>query len=232
LREIAAASDFDFVAVEPRPAAKGAAGKRAKGSKKTANAGRWRLGVLWRYRTPALGALVLGGLLAAIVVNAVFLQHGRHPAPLFGSTFKIEPPRPPARPAGLDTLLNERMPGLPLQPVNPSQDAAFSAPMVNEPPAAASQGAAQPAPTKKSRDLIGVLIDTGVAPPAASGRSVLAAQRALQKLGAPVKPDGDYGAATRKAVEGFQRENHLPVTGELNAKTRRLLAARSGLPVD
>jgi peptidoglycan hydrolase-like protein with peptidoglycan-binding domain len=38
------------------------------------------------------------------------------------------------------------------------------------------------------------------------------------------------GATTKKALEGFQRDNGLPVTGELTAKTRHLLAARSGLP--
>ncbi len=33
---------------------------------------------------------MLCGLLGAIAVNAMFLQHGRHPAPLFGSTVKID----------------------------------------------------------------------------------------------------------------------------------------------
>lgn len=239
MREIAAASDFDFVALEPPRAEKGAARKRAKGPKKDAAASS-RLGALWRYRTPAFGMILLAGLLGAVVINAMFLQHGRHPAPLFGSTLKIEPPKPPPRPASIDALLNERIPGL-LQPVDPSQEAALAAPVVEEPPAgapssgASSQRAATPqaAPAKKTRDPIGALIaDNGVVSPPTSGKNVLAAQRALQKLGAAVKPDGEFGAATRAAVENFQRENHLPVTGELNAKTRHLLAARSGLPVE
>jgi hypothetical protein len=242
LREIAAASDFDFVALEPRRSDKGAARKRAKGQKKPAGADQSWLGAVWRYRTPALAIVLLASLLAAVVVNAMFLQHGRHPAPLFGSTLKIEPPRPPVRPASIDALLNERIPGLPLQPVDPAQEAAFAAPDVNDQTAAAPSSAAPssraapspaPMPAKKTHDAIGALIaDNGVVTPAATGRSVVAAQRALQKLGAPVKPDGEFGAATRKAVESFQHENHLPVTGELNAKTRRLLAARSGLPVE
>jgi hypothetical protein len=240
LREIAAASDFDFVAIESPRAEKSSARARAK---KKAPGGRpSRLGALWRYRTPALGGVLLVALLGLIVVNAMFLQHGRHPAPLFGSTLKLEPPRPPVRPSTLDTLLKERMPGLPLQPVKPAPEAAFAAPVATEAedaPAAAPPAAppatprASAAPANKSHDIIGSLIENGRAVPhSAAGKSVVAAQRALRKLGAAVKPDGDYGAATRKAVETFQRDNHLPVTGELNAATRRQLAARSGMPVD
>jgi hypothetical protein len=233
LREIAAASDFDFVALEPRrPSAR----KTGKGQKAAAGARPSRLAALWRYRTPALGAGLLCVLLGGIAVNAMFLQHGRHPAPLFGSTVKIEqpkPPRPPVRPSSIDALLTERIPSAPLQPVNPAQGAAFSPPAVDDEPASAPASPAATAPVKKTRDPIGALIaGNGVATPEASDRSVTAAQRALRKLGAPVKPDGDYGVATRKAVEAFQRDNHLPVTGDLNAKTRRLLSARAGLPVD
>lgn len=234
MREIAAASDFDFVALEPRRQA----GARArKGRKKAVDAQPSLFAALWRYRAPAFGIAMLCGLLGAIAVNAMFLQHGRHPAPLFGSTVKIEPPKPPARPSSIDALLNERIPPAPLQPVNAAPEAAFSAPVVDDQPDAqeADRAPAAPAvaPVKKSHDLIGALIaGNGVVTPAVSGKSVMNAQRALQKLGAPVKPDGDYGAATRKAVEAFQRDNHLPVTGELTAKTRRALAARSGLPVE
>jgi len=239
LREIAAASDFDFVALEPRRSK--SARKPGKGQAPQPATLLQRVVALWRYRTPAFGGVLLCALLVAIGVNAMFLQHGRHPAPLFGSTVKIEPPKPPAppkahvRPNSIDALLTERIPAAPLQPVNPASEAAFSPPVVDEAPAAAaaSAPAPQPAPAKKSRDLIGALIDgNGLAPASASAHEVIAAQRALQKLGVAVKPDGDYGAATRKAVEAFQRDNHLPVTGELNARTRRALAARSGLPVD
>jgi Putative peptidoglycan binding domain len=236
VREIAAASDFDFVALEPRR--QSGAGAR-KGRKKAVDAQPSRFAALWRYRAPAFGIAMLCGLLGAIAVNAMFLQHGRHPAPLFGSTVKIEPPKPPARPSSIDALINERIPPAPLQPVNAAPEAAFSAPVVDDQPdgqaaeRAPAEAPAAVAPVKKSHDLIGALIaGNGVVTPAVSGKSVMTAQRALQKLGAPVKPDGDYGAVTRKAVEAFQRDNHLPVTGELTAKTRRALAARSGLPVE
>jgi hypothetical protein len=249
LREIAAASDFDFVALEPPRSRKSGARKRERGQKRAAASQGSRFGALWRYRTPAIGAVLLSALLGAIVVNAMFLQHGRHPAPLFGSTVKIEAPRPPVRPASIDALLTERIAPAPLQPVSAAQDAAFSAPAVDASPSSDAEAAA-PAPTappaapaaKKTRDPIGALIaGNGVvtpamavkdASPARHDKSVLHAQRALQKLGLSVKADGEYGPGVRKAVETFQRDNHLAVTGALDAKTRRLLAARSGLPAE
>jgi hypothetical protein len=246
LREIAAASDFDFVSVEPRRPAKGGA-RRGKGrAKKAGSAPAW-LSAIWRFRTPALGVAALGALLTMIVVNAVYLQHQRHPAPLFGATFKIEPPKPPPRPARLDALLSEKMPQAAMSKVAAS-DAALAPP----PAAVAASGAssASPsaapaapvaAPAKKKGDAIGALLgDNGVArnveksadPAPPPAKTVLTAQRALQKLGASVKPDGAFGATTKKALEAFQRDNHLPVNGELTAKTRHLLAARSSLPVE
>jgi peptidoglycan hydrolase-like protein with peptidoglycan-binding domain len=40
------------------------------------------------------------------------------------------------------------------------------------------------------------------------------------------------GPTTRQAIERFERERKIPVTGELGARTVRELAAQSGLPVE
>jgi hypothetical protein len=241
LREIAAASDFDFVSVEPRRPAKGAA-RQGKGRSKKAKAGSAWLSAVWSYRAPALAVVALGGLLAAVVVNAVYMQHTRHPAPLFGATFKVEAPKPPPRPAHLDALLADKMPDAVLSKVAASAAALAPPPLERSAPSAAAPAVAREpvaAPTKKRGDLIGALlgeksveksVDKSPAAAPVAAKTILSAQRALQKLGAPVKPDGTFGATTKKALETFQRDNHLPVTGELTAKTRHLLAARSGLP--
>ena len=126
MREIAAASDFDFVAAEPRPA-KSAAPKRGKGRKKPARSALSRLAALRRFGTPFLAVVALVGLLAAVAVNAMYLQHERHPAPLFGATFKIEAPKPPPRPAHLDFLLGEKLPSRTPAPAS-ATDAAFAPP--------------------------------------------------------------------------------------------------------
>jgi hypothetical protein len=98
-----------------------------------------------------------------------------------------------------------------------------------------------------SRDQIGALLGGGAAktaaptPPApvatapagaAAGpdRNVLSAQRALQRLGYVVKPDGVMSPGLKKTIERFERDNGLPVSGELNAKVTKALAARAAAP--
>uniref|UniRef100_UPI003F977006 peptidoglycan-binding domain-containing protein n=1 Tax=Rhodoblastus sp. TaxID=1962975 RepID=UPI003F977006 len=153
--------------------------------------------------------------------------------------FKIAPPAPPAHPTSLDALLNEDIPQGALKPVDPGQGAAFAAAAAGEQAAADAPEAvpAPVAPPKARGDMLGALIaDNGVVTAdmraARGSRAVLSAQKALAALGLPVKADGEYGAATRRAVEAFQRANRLPASGQIDAKTRRLLAARSGLRVE
>ena len=75
-------------------------------------------------------------------------------------------------------------------------------------------------------------------PPANVGRTdaperIAAAQRALNKLGyGPLKADGSIGPGTRQAIERFERDRRLAVTGEVGSRTARELASQSGLPVD
>jgi hypothetical protein len=38
-------------------------------------------------------------------------------------------------------------------------------------------------------------------------------------------------ASTRQALEGFERERKLPVTGEMNARTMRELSQRTGIAI-
>jgi hypothetical protein len=58
------------------------------------------------------------------------------------------------------------------------------------------------------------------------------AQRALAKLGYDVKTDGVTGPSTRIAIEKFERQQGLPVTGALNSRTLRKLAIASGSAID
>lgn len=63
------------------------------------------------------------------------------------------------------------------------------------------------------------------------GDTILAGQRALARLGYSVKVDGMMGSGTRQAVERFEQERRLPVTGEFNARTMRELSNASGITV-
>ncbi|MGF9763967.1 peptidoglycan-binding domain-containing protein [Microvirga sp. 0TCS3.31] len=110
------------------------------------------------------------------------------------------------------------------------------------PPARAQQpapAAAPPASRTAARDPIADMIRMGgpvPVPPGNVGRpdpgdTVLAGQRALARLGYSVKVDGVMGTGTRQAIERFEQDKRLPVTGEFNARTLRELSSASGIAV-
>ncbi len=60
--------------------------------------------------------------------------------------------------------------------------------------------------------------------PAPHGLSVMATQRILASLGYhPGPADGQMGNRTHDALQQFQRDNHLPVTGQLDSRTQEQL---------
>ena len=60
--------------------------------------------------------------------------------------------------------------------------------------------------------------------PRPAPQDVVAAQKALTELGyGPLKADGDLGPGTRQAIEKYQRDAGLKVTGELHAETLQVL---------
>ncbi|MBM1170940.1 peptidoglycan-binding domain-containing protein [Microvirga arabica] len=109
------------------------------------------------------------------------------------------------------------------------------------PPARAQQPAPAAAPPARTaaRDPIADMIRMGgpvPVPPGNVGRpdpgdTVLAGQRALARLGYSVKVDGVMGSGTRQAIERFEQDKRLPVTGEFNARTLRELSSASGIAV-
>ncbi|MGO4572836.1 peptidoglycan-binding domain-containing protein [Microvirga sp. 2TAF3] len=135
-------------------------------------------------------------------------------------------PKPPSRSAIADLINNK---GEITQPQRVSAAAPATAPVV----------AAAPAKAPVARDPIADIIRMGgpvPVPPgnvgkAEAGDPVLSGQRALAKLGYGVKPDGLMGAETRQAIERFEHDRRLPVTGEFTPRTMRELAALSGIAV-
>jgi len=172
----------------------------------------------------AFGGVILVATLGAVSVNALAWQTRRHPSPLFAG--KPAEPRPvAARPA-------------------PSRPAVAALPPTPPAPVRAREGAAElprplPVPAPRPRDPIGEVlrtVETGSVGPKArveAPKSVAAAQRALVKLGYVAgKIDGVMGPGTRQAIERFERERKLPVTGELGPRTVKELSARAGLPIE
>jgi hypothetical protein len=210
---LAARSGRDFVVSGPSAAA--AAGKHCA-----------RLlggALLFVLRRPAvtLCVLVVAIGFAAVARNALVGQSARHPAPLFGSASdkRVAPaPLPPLRPVAVP--------------------APAVATPVTAPPAAPAASLAPTPPPKPaaSRDPIGDLIRSGepaAAPSKPEAARIAAAQRALTKLGyGPLKADGMAGAGTRQAIERFEKERRLPVSGELTPRTVKELSAQAGLPIE
>ena len=169
-----------------------------------------------RYAAVGMSATVA----VAIMVNALMLQKGHHPAPLFGKAIALGPsPAPPPRVATA-------------RAAPPAASAAPS--LATAPPASMPTAGGNPEPTAATPDPIAQLIE-GHAPAAqskADTRTVMGAQRALAKLGFALKPSGSFGPQTRKAIEAFERDRHLPVNGELTHRLIKTLAAESGVKID
>lgn len=210
----------------------------------------WLRGFLAVVRRPGRSLLILAGgaLVASVMVNALFLQNGRHPAPLFAApvsssaspaaSSRPSPPvsfsAPPARSASVEKA--EPEPFFAPSSTPPAQRSATPQPEVRPAPTPAPK----PAPARaESVDAIGALLRGGApqtpAPLSASdpvqAKRIVAAQRALEKLGFQVSADGLLGPGTRTAIQKFEREGDLPVTGDLNPRTLRALAARSGVSI-
>lgn len=196
----------------------------------------------------AFAALMTGG-----VVNALFLQTHRHPAPLFRGAPAPAPapavaPKPeasaPAAPAApaVAAAPAARQATPPTRPADARTADARTADVKTadvktagaRPAAEAKSVETKTAESGKKIDAIGALLGAGApaAETSASPKTVLAAQKALARLGYDVKADGVMGAATRQAIERFERSQKLPVTGELGARNVRKLAAASGVAVE
>ena len=67
----------------------------------------------------------------------------------------------------------------------------------------------------------------------APSKKLLAIQRALSDFGyGQIKPTGIYDPDTRAAIEKFERDRKLPVTGQVSETLVRELSAMTGRPLE
>jgi Putative peptidoglycan binding domain len=233
LHEVLAAADHDFVLTEPASKLHRLRQKlrtaRRRGSRRSGQWGRRYLRIL------ATGFFVATA--TAILLNALVWQRTRHPAPLFLRAA----PAAPAAPAKEPTIarLIAVPPPQPQPAVTPIQ--AHDKP-VEKPPLEMPAGGHlrqtrvnSPPPRDEILKLLKVppaRPNTEAAAPAARGKSVLAAQRALVKLGFVLNPDGVAGAATRQAIRRYERDHGLPVHGEVTPALSRQLSAEMGKTIN
>lgn len=238
MREALAAADHDYILTEPsKPKArskrdKGASSKRRGSSRKSSLKTRRAFGLVGS----ALCVAALGG----IAINALTLQRTRHPAPLFGhaapahaarepTTVELAPatlPVPAPRPQQLAPMQQDDS-----QSAKALADDRASLPHPHQTPAPAPAAAEAEA---RPRDAISeLLLGNGHEVQAASpSKTVLAAQKALVKLGFVLRPDGLMGATTKQAIERYERDHGRVSRGELTPAVMRLLSTESGIAIN
>jgi putative peptidoglycan binding protein len=157
---------------------------------------------------------ILGAAAATlvIIVNAVFLQAGAPPAPFVAA---------PAQPAvAADTQAKAIMQGT-LKPADLAPARTISAQRQQQ---MASVPLPSPAPARRN-DPIADLI--GPSP------RIAAVQRVLSEYGyGQIKPTGTLDTATSEAIEKFERDHKLALSGRVSDKLVNELGNMTGHPVE
>jgi hypothetical protein len=170
----------------------------------------------------ATAILCAGAASLIIVVNAIFLQSGVHPAPFFAN--------PTAAPANRLTALS------PI-PLAPNSQSPTPPRVIDMAPARAAPAARTQAATSARRnDPIGDLIGTSTAPSstASVGTSarIMAVQRVLSEFGyGQLRSSGTLDEPTSAAIQKFEADRKLPVTGRLSDRLLSELATMTGRPI-
>jgi hypothetical protein len=162
--------------------------------------------------TLAILAAVAAG--SIILVNALFLQKGRHPSPMFDavpnlvSAKQAEPVNPVPRPR---PAVEAKAPDAPV-----ARTEASASTSVPRPPA--------PVGATRSDPLADLIV---------ANRRIASAQKALTDFGfGQIKPTGVAGPETKIAVERFERERRLPITGQLSDRVMREISSVTGRALD
>jgi hypothetical protein len=192
------------------------------------------------------GALAFAAV-SAIIANALFLQAGRHPSPMFGTVVAVPAaalapasPLPRPRPVEATTKPVDVSPAEP-KAVEPKSDfkSDFKSEFKSEPRAAdpmtnlvKATAIPQPAPSGVARPPAPIPVSSRN--DAASGsRRVAAVQRTLTEYGyGQLKPTGTVGSETQAAIQKFERDRKIPVTGQMSDRLVRELAAMTGKAID
>jgi peptidoglycan hydrolase-like protein with peptidoglycan-binding domain len=221
-----------------------------------------------RHPREFVGILMSTLAIFAIFANALFLQHGPHPAPIFATRAPLVQqtpvvlPRPRAMApapavapttvarsqaqiigdiqrelghkgfydgavdgiwgAKTDAAARDFVQAAGLK-INADASEGLLRTIVTSNATAQNSRAAAPAPVRK--DPIAELI--------APTKQVLAVQRALADFGyGQISPTGVYDPETKAAIEKFERDRRLPVTGQISDQLVRELAAMTGRPLD
>ncbi len=223
-----------------------------------------------RHPREFVGILMATAAVFAIFINALFLQRGPHPAPIFAT-------RPPVVQATPVALPRPRAVAPVVAPaVAPATVARSQAKIIGDiqhelarkgfyagavdgvwggKTDAATRDFVQAAGLKINTDasegLLHAIVTSNAKAPTgraaapapvrndpiaeliAPTKQVLAIQRALADFGyGQINPTGVYDPETKEAIEKFERDRRLPVTGQISDQLVRELAAVTGRPLE
>ncbi|MGY3697113.1 hypothetical protein ACVIGA_007193 [Bradyrhizobium sp. USDA 3240] len=236
--------------------------RRRRGAKAVAIAAEEERGLVLRLLLHSPKDLVAGVLalsaIVAILINALFLQAGRHPSPMFGGSVVTLPPPAPAaaatsplpRPRPAEAAAMEPTKPVEVKPVEtkPAETRSVEAKPV-EP---------KPVEAKPVDPMASLVMKSTAAPPAAApsaaaapssvirppapiptqhlspaGKRIAAVQRTLTEYGyGQLKPTGTIGADTQHAIAKFERARKLPVTGQMSDRLVHELSTMIGHAID
>lgn len=163
-------------------------------------------GIIGRNPREAVGLFAMLSAVSIIFVNALFLQKGPHPAPIFATRQAVTPA----------PLARFMPPQSQAQPV--VQPVAVPAPT----PRPHAEPVAAPA---RSNDPIAALL--------APSNRVIAVQQVLTQWGyGQIRPTGIVGPETQEAIRKFERSQKMPVTGAMSDQVVKALAQMSGRSLD
>jgi len=195
-----------------------------------------------------VAGLIAAAAICAIVANALFLQAGRHPSPMFGSVVTL-----PAPQAAVANPLPRPRPVVEAEPPEPKLvEVRVTDSRQVDPRNADAKNADAKSPDAKSPDAMTNLVVKSTSAPATTAASVLrppapipvaaqsagarrvaAVQRTLTQYGyGQLKPTGAVGSDTQAAISKFERERKLPVTGQMSDRLVRELTAMVGHPIE
>jgi hypothetical protein len=217
------------------------------------------LRLILRRPRDSMAAAVAGFAAIAILANALFMQSGPHPAPIFankpvstavpmtGPAAALAPQHKPAEPARLrpdmvadiQRELSRRgfYEGAADGVYGPKTDTAIR----DFEQAAGLRPSAEPndvllasiARSAIKAQPVPIQRNDPIAALLAPSARIVAVQRALTDFGyGPVKPSGIYDTETRAAIERFEKARRRPVTGQVSDLLVRDLAALTGRPLE
>lgn len=189
-----------------------------------------------------VAGLIAATAICAIITNALFLQAGRHPSPMFGSVVTL-----PAPQAAVSSPLPRPRPVVEADPQETRQVEARG----DSRQADSRSADAKSADARNADALTNLVVKSTSAPattpanvarppapiPAtaqsAGARRVAAVQRTLTQYGyGQLKATGAVGSDTQAAIAKFERERKLPVTGQMSDRLVRELSAMVGHPIE